>query len=166
MKKILSIALVALLAVSSVFAADFSGSASLKFGYDFETTDWGFKNSQSKSIDIKAEILSRSAESIGEGDIYAGISASFTAKYVVNNNGISAKFDPAASISKAYITNGVWTVSILGAMGAPDYAKSAIDKNASNQAITYAPAAAAAPGFTESHRRQQCRFGASTGSSG
>ena len=65
MKKILSIALVALLAVSSVFAADFSGSAKIGFGYDFESKDWGFDNpAKSTQVDISADFASQSVDKV------------------------------------------------------------------------------------------------------
>ena len=162
MKKILSIALVALLAVSSVFAADFSGSASLNFGYDFESKKWGFDNDQSTKIDITAEFKSGSVDSKGEGDIYAGIKAAFKVNFVAKK-GTTSDFVglqiPAggASISEAYVTNGEWKVSILSAAGAKDFATSAaIDGNSK---VTYAPAAPAAPGVTVTYKDYTVGFG-------
>ena len=96
MKKILSIALVALLAVSSVFAADFSGSASVGFGYNLDTKDYGFKNSDSTKIDIKADYKtgiypapvekSEETEEAPAPSIYAGIKAAFTIEEKISNN--------------------------------------------------------------------------------
>ena len=124
MKKILSIALVALLAVSSVFAADFSGSASINFGYDFESKDWGFDNDKSTKVDITAEFKSGSVDSFGEGDIYAGIKAAFKVNFVAKKGttsdfvGLQIPAVGGASISESYVTNGEWKVSILSAAGA------------------------------------------------
>ena len=59
MKKILTIALVALLATASVFA-DFTGSASLGFGYNFEKRNFGFSNSTATTLEY--EITSGKAE--------------------------------------------------------------------------------------------------------
>ena len=148
MKKILSIALVALLAVSSVFAADFSGSASINFGYDFGTKAWGFENENSTKIDIKASIASGSVDKAGEGEIYAGIKAAFAVDYKIANSGVTASVSKNA-ISEAYITNGEWKVSILKAAAGSDFATSkAID---GSKAVSYKLAVAAAPGVTVSY---------------
>ena len=156
MKKILSIALVALLAVSSVFAADFSGSASINFGYDFESKDWGFANANSTKIDIKAEIASGSADKAGEGEIYAGIKAAFAVDYKIANSGVTA-FVSKNSISEAYITNGEWKVSILGATGPSDFAKSYY--KVPNKNVTFAPVADKAPGFTVEYAGYKASLG-------
>ena len=164
MKKILSIALVALLAVSSVFAADFSGSASINFGYDFESKEWGFDNITSKVVDITAVFKSGSVDKKGEGEIYAGIKAAFAVNFVAkqgtgNTDFVGLKI-PAANltISEAYVTNDVWTVSILNAVGAPDFATSAaIDGPSSKK--TYSVDAAAAPGFTVKAYEYTAAFG-------
>ena len=147
MKKILSIALVALLAVSSAFAG-FSGSATIKLGANFETGAWGFANSTELG---KLDFTWQSGEgaAAGEGAIYAGINGSFTIK---SSNGKAASWNNApvelklkGSISEAYVTDGNWKVSILGAAGSPDFAKSYYTVGGSN--ITYKSSAAAAPGF-------------------
>ncbi len=156
MKKILSIALVALLAVSSAFAADFSGSASINFGYDFESKDWGFTNKNSANIDIKAEIASGSADKAGEGEIYAGIKAAFAVGYTIKNSGVTASVSKN-SISEAYITNGEWKVSILGATGPSDFAKSYY--KVSNKNVTFAPVADKAPGFTVEYAGYKASLG-------
>ncbi|MBO5770464.1 MAG: hypothetical protein J6R23_04365 [Spirochaetales bacterium] len=148
MKKILSIALVALLAVSSAFAG-FSGTAKINLGANFETGAWGFANSTELG---KLAFTWQSGEgaSANEGAIYAGIKGSFSIK---SENGKAASWNNApvalslkGSISEAYVTDGNWSVSILGAAGAPDYANSAaID--GSNNKVSYKSSAAAAPGF-------------------
>ena len=59
MKKILTIALVALLATASVFA-DFTGSAQLGLGYNFEERSFGFSNTTATKLEY--EITSGVAE--------------------------------------------------------------------------------------------------------
>ena len=148
MKKILSIALVALLATSAVFAG-FTGTAKINLGANFETGVWGFTNStELGKLDFTWQ--SGAGENAGEGAIYAGIKGSFSIK---SSNAKAAMWKNAdvalklsGSISEAYITDGNWNVSILGAVGAPDFANSAaIDGN--NNKVSYKSAAAAAPGF-------------------
>ena len=131
MKKIISIALVAALVATSAFAA-FSGEASVSFGYDTTSKDWGFANG--KSLSVSVDIASEAAEKIAEGDIYAGIKASMEVGIKPNhgdkaiyNDGPASDLGIWAKVSEAYVTNGEWKVSILGSVGAPDYAKSAID---------------------------------------
>ena len=77
MKKILSIALVALLATASVFAG-LSGKAKLNLGYDFESESYGFSNGKSFGLDL--DLSSETVEKAGEGDIYAGVKATMTLK--------------------------------------------------------------------------------------
>ena len=137
MKKILSIALVALLAVSSVFAADFSGSASVGFGYNLDTKDYGFKNTDSTKIDITANYVtgiypapvekSEETEEAPAPSIYAGIKAAFTIEENISNNGVSFAVKKN-EVSEAYVAGENWKVSILGAADAPDFAKSSLDK--------------------------------------
>ena len=149
MKKILSIALVALLATSAVFAADFSGNAKINFGYDFASKAWGFTNSNASTININVDYTSGSAETKGEGEIYAGIKAAYGVNFKASNSEAKFVIDKN-EISEAYVTNGVWSVSIKSAMGAADYANSAAIDGAPNK-VTYAPVATAAPGFTVSY---------------
>ena len=131
MKKIISIALVAALVATSAFAA-FSGDASVSFGYDTTSKAWGFANG--KSLSVSVDIASEEAEKVAEGDIYAGIKASMEVGIKPNhgdkaiyNDGPASDLGIWAKVSEAYVTNGEWKVSILGSVGAPDYAKSAID---------------------------------------
>ena len=131
MKKFISLALVAALVATSAFAA-FSGEASVSFGYDTTSKAWGFANG--KSLSVSVDIASEAAEKIAEGDIYAGIKASMEVgikpnhgKKAIYNDGPASDLGIWAKVSEAYVTNGEWKVSILGSVGAPDYAKSAID---------------------------------------
>ena len=75
MKKILSVALVALLAASTVFAA-VSGSATAGFGYNFDTKDYGFIGND-KNVKFDFELATASVDQKAEGDVYAAIKASF-----------------------------------------------------------------------------------------
>ena len=75
MKKILSIALVALLATSAVFAG-LSGKAVLNLGANFDNGAWGFANSTELSK-LSITWQSEDAEKVSEGELYAGIKASF-----------------------------------------------------------------------------------------
>ena len=131
MKKFISLALVAALVATSAFAA-FSGEASVSFGYDTTSKAWGFANG--KSLSVSVDIASEAAEKVAEGDIYAGIKASMEVGIKPNhgnkaiyNDGPASDLGIWAKVSEAYVTNGEWKVSILGSVGAPDYAKSAID---------------------------------------
>ena len=131
MTKFISLALVAALVATSAFAA-FSGEASVSFGYDTTSKVWGFANG--KSLSVSVDIASEAAEKVAEGDIYAGIKASMEVGIKPNhgdkaiyNDGPASDLGIWAKVSEAYVTNGEWKVSILGSVGAPDYAKSAID---------------------------------------
>lgn len=133
MKKFISLALVAALVATSAFAA-FSGEASVSFGYDTTSKAWGFANG--KSLSVSVDIASEAAEKVAEGDIYAGIKASMEVGIkpyhgdedkAIYNDGPASNLGIWAKVSEAYVTNGEWKVSILGSVGAPDYAKSAID---------------------------------------
>ena len=134
MKKILSIALVALLAASAF--AGFSGEANVGLGYNWETGDFGFSNGTGFNVNL--DLASADAEAIAEGDVYAGIKASAALK-VANQEGtkgfqiwtkdIKEGFGLGLflKVSEAYVAGENWKVSILGTQGAPDFAKSAID---------------------------------------
>ena len=135
MKKILSIALVALLAASTVFAG-ISGSASVSLGYDTTSKVYGMSNGS--GIDANIELSTETAEKVAEGNIYAGIKA--TMKLAVAPwkgdadkaslwvDGDSHELGLWLSLDEAYVAGADWKLSITGGKGAPDYAKSAIDK--------------------------------------
>ena len=141
MKKILSIALVALLA-GSAFAA-FSGNASVALGYNWETGAYGFTNGTGLDFDI--DLATAEVEAIADAPVYAGIKATFALK-VANwkvedgkNTEFGEELRPVkdgfkkaglgvfAEVAEAYVAGENWKVSILGTQGAPDFAKSAID---------------------------------------
>ena len=78
MKKTIAILLVAILAVSSVFAA-FSGEAKLGFGGNLDNGNFGFID-KSANVKFDLELATADAESVGEGDVYASIKATFALK--------------------------------------------------------------------------------------
>ena len=133
MKKILSIALVALLVASTAFAG-FSGKATLSLGYDTTSKAYGMANGKGTSATV--ELAAETAEVVGEGDIYAGIKATMQVAVKPSTNGAAINiydttngegFGIWFSVKEAYVAGADWKVNILGGKGAPDYAVSAID---------------------------------------
>ena len=133
MKKILSIALVALLVASTAFAG-FSGKAKLSLGYDTESESYGFSNGQEFSVDL--DVASETAEAKGEGEVFAGVKATLSIKVadVFTPSWIFVKDEAAdvgiglfLSLKEAYVAGQDWKVSITGTQNGPDFAKSAID---------------------------------------
>ena len=176
MKKILSIALVALLATASVFAG-LSGKAKLNLGYDFEEESYGFSNGKSFGLDL--DLSSETVEKAGEGDIYAGVKATMTLKAADANKPLLFVKDGVTdlglgvifSLKEAYIASGDLKVAITGTQNGPDFAKSAIDTvldgygkdvfgfknsaaywNAEYEAKSYAVSVNKAPGFTVTYK--------------
>ena len=78
MKKTIAILLVAILAVSSVFAA-FSGEAKLGFGVNLDNGNFGFID-KAANVKFDLDLATANAESVGEGEIYASIKATFGLK--------------------------------------------------------------------------------------
>ena len=64
MKKIISIALVALFVAITAFAG-FTGDASLSLGYNFKDSSYGFSNDN--SVNVNLDLSSETAEAVGEG---------------------------------------------------------------------------------------------------
>ena len=135
MKKILSIALVALLVASTAFAG-FSGKAKLSLGYDTESESYGFKNGQDFSVDL--DVASETAEAKGECGVFSGVKATLSLKAADRQGGYNAYAfvkDGASdlglgfilSLKEAYVAGQDWKVSITGTQKGPDFAKSAID---------------------------------------
>ncbi|MCI7807268.1 MAG: hypothetical protein MR563_09045 [Spirochaetales bacterium] len=129
MKKTIAILLVAVLAVSSVFAGfSLSGEANVKLVGNFDDKTLGFTNGDNK---VKVAIEGATAEKVNEGDIYAGIKAvlSFKASEFKNGSKDFATADKPfitvdkLEISEAYITDGNWKLSILSAAATPTFAK-------------------------------------------
>ena len=134
MKKILSIALVALLVASTAFAG-FSGKAKLSLGYDTESESYGFSNGQEFSVDL--DVASETAEAAGEGEVFAGVKATLSLKAAdiigekpaifVKSGAADVGFGLFLSLKEAYVAGQDWKVSITGTQNGPDFAKSAID---------------------------------------
>ena len=133
MKKILSIALVALLVASTAFAG-FSGKATLSLGYDTTSKAYGMANGKGTSATV--ELAAETTEVVGEGDIYAGIKATMQVAVKPSTKGEAINiydttkgegFGIWFSVKEAYVAGADWKVNILGGKGAPDYAVSAID---------------------------------------
>ena len=102
MKKTIAILLVAVLALSSVFAGfSLSGEANVSLTGDIDGKTLGFKNGDNK---VKVTIEGATAEKVNEGEIYAGIKASLTIKDIKsedsNTYGLVAK---EVKIKEAYI---------------------------------------------------------------
>ena len=148
MKKTIAILLVAILAVSSVFAA-FSGEAKIGFGADLDNGKFGFMD-KGANVKFDIDLATANAESVGDGDVYASIKATFGLKLTTGEKkygegdpfgGIvfndqptegtmgSGKYGLAiiADITEAKIGGENWYVSILGVPDAPNFAESAID---------------------------------------
>ena len=135
MKKIISIALVALFVASTAFAG-FSGDASLSLGYNFKDGSYGFSNAN--SVNVNLDLSSETAEAVGEGEVVAGIKATFSVK-VANKEGADGSLiwtnasnevigiGTLFSVKEAYVKGADWKVAITGTQNGPDFAKSAID---------------------------------------
>ncbi len=154
MKKILSIALVALLAASTVFAG-FTGKAAVGLGYNLETKAYGFSNSTESTVTF--ELSSEETGAEAEGSVFAGIKGSFTIAiddYDANEEG-TPDWVVSPSIDEAYVKGEGWSVSILGAQEGQDFATSALDKYSKDKALkssTVKVDAAAAPGVTATYK--------------
>ena len=154
MKKILSIALVALLAASTVFAG-FTGKASVGLGYNFQDESYGMSNATETKVTFEATTETAGAE--GEGSVFAGIKASFTMKQDDVKAKGKASWSVEPKIEAAYVKGEDWSVSILGAQNSQDFAASAIDKtyDAAADAFggsTVAVEVAKAPGITAEYK--------------
>ena len=108
MKKILSIALVALLAASAVFAG-ITGSASFSSGYDLDENVFSLSNPKSSDSTFSFEFDASSAETaVPESGIYAEFSGSVTAN--MTEDGLSVKADLKDALIKS--TDGLWSVNL------------------------------------------------------
>ena len=132
MKKVLTIAVVAMLATSMAFAG-ISGYGQLGYKYDFDSKDTGFTNDTNIKVDV--DVVTAPAEAIAEGAVYASISGSFKL-WAFNGVKGSASDDPmsevlafAISDIKASINGANWSLDLLGMPGGLDLAKSAIDSS-------------------------------------
>lgn len=113
MKKILSIALVALFAASTVFAG-ISGAASVGLGYNLEDKSYGFSNSTESTVTF--ELASGDEAVEAEGSDSAGIKGSFA--IAIDDYDANEEDEPtwviSPAIDEAYVKGADWSVSILG----------------------------------------------------
>jgi hypothetical protein len=133
MKKISTVLLVLVL-VGSVAFAGFTGNAEVSFGADLDSGLWGFANGVEVTSDI---VISETlVDNAGDGDIRAEITAELTFGFDFedqgNENDAFADLEMVsnAEITSAKIIGDGWSVGILGAMGAPNFAVSALDSEA------------------------------------
>lgn len=165
MKKILSIVLIAALALTSAFAG-ITGSAEVGLEYNFEDKSYGFSNST--STEVTYELTSDKVEKAGEGSVFAGIKGSFALSiedYTANKDG-EPTWSVTPAVDEAYIKGEDWTVSILGADGGQDFAKSALDKASNGKALsatTVSVSAAAAPGVKVTYKNWTVSGGFASG---
>ena len=131
MKKILSIALIAALALTSVFAVTFTGDAALNLGYDFDSENYGFKNAKGTELKFGFELGSGNGESAGEKDLRAEIAGEFKVefkegtKYTKEGSPIDAPVVSTLKLTKANILyKDLVTVGILDAGESVNYAAS------------------------------------------
>jgi len=131
MKKISAVLLVLALVGGALFAG-FTGSAEVTFGVDLDKETYGFNNVTKLTADLSFfELL---VDKAGEGDIYAEINAELTLGLDFENKGnefnASTGIYGNAEITSAKIVGDNWYVGILSALGAPNFAKTAIELNA------------------------------------
>ena len=130
MKKILSIALIAALALTSVFAVSFTGNAALNLGYDLDTKDYGFANVNGTTLKFGFELGSGNGESAGEKDLRAEIAGEFKVEFKQQEITASGTVldSPVASTLKLTKANILYkdlvTVGILDAGKSVNYAAS------------------------------------------
>jgi len=144
MKKISAVLLVLVL-VGSVAFAGFTGSATTGVGYNMDSGEYGFIT-QSTSVTVDVTLLENLGEAAGEGDIYASIKA--TLDFTFDNADAGTVNDVDRMIiganldfDHAKVFGDNWSVSILGAATAPNYATSTIDTEelgAGANALSYA----------------------------
>lgn len=136
MKKILSIALIAALVLTSAFAAvsGFKGDATLSLGYDLDSTDYGFTNGSKVEAKWGFELDSAKAGSEGEGDLKAVIAAEFKAEIAAKKFSAPGAVDVAdLKVSKLKITKAdivykdMVTFGLLSAGTSANYAASYYD---------------------------------------
>ena len=128
MKKILSIALIVALAVCSVFATSFKGSAAIELGYDLDTKVYGFENKPSTELKFGFELESGNGGKAGEKDLRAEIAGEFKIDIAEDKYAKGSTLAIKVSelkISKANILyKDVLTFGILNAGSSADYAYS------------------------------------------
>ena len=169
MKKILTILLVAVLAVGFAFAADFTGNATISAGYNLDNTDWGFANATALTAGkITLKLGGADVGSTGEGDIYAEIAGTYEINLVVAKTTGATPVAPVPDLASTFkITDANihfgedLVVGILNAGGGYSYAVSYWDDGGDGVADVEAVALGSemAPGFTASYKGFAGGFG-------
>ena len=116
MKKILSIALIAALVVSSVFATSFTGSAEVKSSFNFDDKTYGIENVSGTELKWSWAIDSGDGSSTGAEKLYAEIAGTWSVSFNPKGDKVTGNVTPAISLSvdKANIVYDKLSVSILG----------------------------------------------------
>ena len=146
MKKISAVLLILALVGGALFAS-FTGSAEVTFGVDLDTENYGFVNTP--ALEAEIAILERVGGAKGDSDIYAEITAELSLSLDwATGDDITDSFAGEAKITSAKIIGDGWYVGILGALGAPNFAKTAIELNADTGAslLNLSAAGMTAPG--------------------
>lgn len=165
MKKILSIALIAALVLTSAFAGFKDTEATIDLGYNLDSEDYGFANATAIKYNFGFVLGAEDAAKAGEGDLKAEIAASFKAE-------IQAKdYTPVLAldnhmISKLEITKAniiykdMLTFGILNAGKSADFASSYYDDNKDGKPdVDKIVALAGVPGFTVKYDKINGGFG-------
>ena len=168
MKKGIIVLLIAVLVSGFAFAGTFKGSASIEFGVDLDTHDWGFANKQTGKYSFKFEFDSTKV-AIGEDhqtDVWAELAAEASAWASLSNAAIATNADVTpkytAKITTANIHVGEITFGILNAGKAVNYAASYYDDD-EDGAPDYdflGGESGIAPGFTVEYKGWYGGFGA------
>ena len=167
MKKILTILLVAVLAVGFAFAADFTGNATISAGYNLDDTDWGFANATELTAgEITLKLGGADVGSTGEGDIYAEIAGTYAINLVVAKTTgatpvtIVPTLTSTFEITDANIHFGEdLVVGILNAGGGQSYAASYYLKDGNPEVDKVEMGKEKAPGFTVTYKDYTAGFG-------
>lgn len=133
MKKFSAVLLVLALVGGALFAS-FTGSAGVTFGVNLDDETYGFGNPTLLEADVTFQ--ERLVDKAGEGDIYAEIQAELALSFALGDEednpfeGEADEFVANVEITSAKIIGDNWYVGILGALGAPNFAETAIELNA------------------------------------
>ena len=183
MKKILSIALIAALVLTSAFAGFKDTAATIDLGYDLDSEDYGFANATAIKYNFGFVLGAEDAAKAGEGDLKAEIAASFKAEFkaadytkagsmvsvsvgededhepVINLSG--APVISTLAITKANIIyKDILTFGILNAGKSADFASSYYDDDKDGKAdVDKIVALEGVPGFTVKYDKIKGGFG-------
>lgn len=164
MKKILSIALIAALVLTSAFAGFKDTAATIDLGYNLDSEDYGFANATAIKYNFGFVLGAEDAAKAGEGDLKAEIAASFKAEFKAADYPKAAIDAPVVStlaITKANIIyKDILTFGILNAGKSADFASSYYDDNKDGKPdVDKIVALDGVPGFTVSYDKINGGFG-------